>query len=548
MRTSSAQEARTKRTEQNMSKFADLGLSEAALSAVERLGYENPTPVQEQSIPLIMEGRDLIAAASTGTGKTAAFLLPTLSTLPRLKGRNRAPRVLVVSPTRELAQQIARTCMQISRKTGHFVTTVFGGTPYGPQIKELRGGTDVLIATPGRLKDLMSRGVVDLKSVETLVLDEADRMLDMGFLPDVTTIVDATPECRQTLLFSATIDQSIQKNLGSLLNDPAIVEIARNGETAKTVEQFMMPIKNHEKPELLQAVLNEKGSDRVIVFARTKNRTEDCADALCDAGFRAESIHSDKSQGQRRRALENFRRGKTSILVATDVLARGIDVPDVDHVINFDLPDMPEDYVHRIGRTGRAGEQGYAISFVTRESSRTMRDIEKLIGKDIPLMELETYELNLSVLEKPKKGAGQRSGGYKGKGGKSSGRSCNGNRSSAGGRDGGREGNRDSKRPAGRSFEGKRQENKGFAGKRDQDNRPGRSNRPEGSRSEGPKREGGFNRNADGFKRENVSKNYSNAAKRVSKKGTGEQQANEKAKKQRSKHNKPATYDYSRFV
>ncbi len=544
MRTSSAQEARTKRTEQNMSKFADLGLSEAALSAVERLGYENPTPVQEQSIPLIMEGRDLIAAASTGTGKTAAFLLPTLSTLPRLKGRNRAPRVLVVSPTRELAQQIARTCMQISRKTGHFVTTVFGGTPYGPQIKELRGGTDVLIATPGRLKDLMSRGVVDLKSVETLVLDEADRMLDMGFLPDVTTIVDATPECRQTLLFSATIDQSIQKNLGSLLNDPAIVEIARNGETAKTVEQFMMPIKNHEKPELLQAVLNEKGSERVIVFARTKNRTEDCAEALCDAGFRAESIHSDKSQGQRRRALENFRRGKTSILVATDVLARGIDVPDVDHVINFDLPDMPEDYVHRIGRTGRAGEQGYAISFVTRESSRTMRDIEKLIGKDIPLMELETYELSLSVLEKPKKGAGQRSGGYKGKGGKSSGRSYNGNRSSASGRDS----NRDNKRPAGKSFDGKRSEGKSFAGKRDQDNRPGRSNRPEGKRSEGPKREGCFDRKFEGQKRENVSKNYSNAAKRVSKKSNAEHQANEKAKKQRSKHNKPATYDYSRFV
>lgn len=536
--------ARMKRTEQNMSKFADLGLSEAALAAVERLGYENPTPVQEQSIPLIMEGRDLIAAASTGTGKTAAFLLPTLSTLPRLKGRNRAPRVLVVSPTRELAQQIARTCMQISRKTGHFVTTVFGGTPYGPQIKELRGGTDVLIATPGRLKDLMSRGVVDLKSVETLVLDEADRMLDMGFLPDVTTIVDATPECRQTLLFSATIDQSIQKNLGSLLNDPAIVEIARNGETAKTVEQFMMPIKNHEKPELLQAVLNEKGSERVIVFARTKNRTEDCAEALCDAGFRAESIHSDKSQGQRRRALENFRRGKTSILVATDVLARGIDVPDVDHVINFDLPDMPEDYVHRIGRTGRAGEQGYAISFVTRESSRTMRDIEKLIGKDIPLMELETYELSLSVLEKPKKGTGQRSGGYKGKGGKSSGRSYNGNRSSASGRDG----NRDNKRPAGKSFNGKRSEGKSFAGKRVQDNRPGRSNRPEGKRSEGPKREGCFDRKFEGQKRENVSKNYSNAAKRVSKKSNAEHQANEKAKKQRSKHNKPATYDYSRFV
>ncbi|OUO91738.1 DEAD/DEAH box helicase [Gordonibacter sp. An230] len=394
-----------------MSNFADLGLSPAALAAVERLGYEQPTPVQEQAIPLVLEGRDLIAAASTGTGKTAAFLLPTLSTLPRGTRGKRAPRVLVVSPTRELAQQIARTCMQIARKTGHFVTTVFGGTPYGPQIKEIRRGTDVLIATPGRLNDLMQRDVVDLGSIEVLVLDEADRMLDMGFLPAVTTIVNATPAERQTLLFSATIDRSIEKNLGSLLNDPAVVEIARNGETAKTVEQFMMPIKNLDKPKLLHAVLDEKGSERVIVFARTKFRTEECAEELRRAGYSAESIHSDKSQGQRRRALENFRRGKTSILVATDVLARGIDVPDVDHVINFDLPDMPEDYVHRIGRTGRAGEQGYAISFVTRESRRTLADIEKLIGKEIPLMELETYELDLSLLKKPAKGKGTRGGG-----------------------------------------------------------------------------------------------------------------------------------------
>ena len=375
-----------------MTKFADLGLSKDALAAVEKLGYENPTPVQEQAIPLVLEGRDLIAAASTGTGKTAAFLLPILSTLPRVKGRNRAPRVLVVSPTRELAQQIARTCMQISRQTRHFTTTVFGGTPYGPQIKELRGGTDVLIATPGRLKDLMKRGVVNLSNVQVLVLDEADRMLDMGFLPDVTTIVDATPECRQTLLFSATIDQSIQKNLGSLLNNPAMVEIARNGETAKTVEQFMMPIKNFNKPELLEAVLREKGSERIIVFARTKNRTEDCAEALCDAGFRAESIHSDKSQGARRRALENFRRGKTSILVATDVLARGIDVPDIEYVVNYDLPESPEDYVHRIGRTGRAGETGYAISFVSPEAKAQLLDIEKLLGERIPTLDIDGYD------------------------------------------------------------------------------------------------------------------------------------------------------------
>ncbi|WP_080799220.1 DEAD/DEAH box helicase [Arabiibacter massiliensis] len=479
-----------------MSNFAELGLSEAALAAVERLGYDAPTPVQEQAIPLVLEGRDLIAAASTGTGKTAAFLLPTLSTLPRGKRGKRAPRVLVVSPTRELAQQIAKTAMQISRKTGHFVTTVFGGTPYGPQINEIRRGTDVLIATPGRLNDLMEKGVVDLSSITTLVLDEADRMLDMGFLPAVTTIVDATPDNRQTLLFSATIDQSIEKNLGSLLKDPAVVEIARKGETAKTVAQYIMPIKNFNKPELLEAVLREKGSERIIVFARTKFRTEECAETLCRAGFSAESIHSDKSQGQRKRALENFRRGKTSILVATDVLARGIDVPDVDHVINFDLPDMPEDYVHRIGRTGRAGEEGYAISFVTRESNRTLKDIEKLIGKELPLMDLESYNLDPSLLKGGAKGKGgpRKSGGYKGSKPKAAYQGSRDNRPSA---------------------------HKGPRPERSQDSRPGRA-----TRSEGP------------------SKNYSNAAKRVtsSKKGAPAQSG---AKK---RSNRPNTYDYSRFA
>ena len=391
-----------------MTSFAELGLSDAALHAVDRLGYENPTPVQERAIPHVLAGRDLIAAASTGTGKTAAFLLPALSQLaPRPRGREgrgRAPRMLVVSPTRELAQQSSRTCMKISHCTNHYVTTVFGGTPYGPQISELRNGTDILIATPGRLMDLMERGVVDLSAVQVLVLDEADRMLDMGFLPDVTAIVEKIPTERQTLLFSATIDESIQDNLGSLLRDPAIVEISKNGETAKTVAQYVMPILNSRKPELLRAILEEKGHKRVIVFARTKNRAEECAKMLTDAGYAAESIHSDKSQAQRRRALDGFRRGKTDILVATDVLARGIDVTGVDYVVNFDLPDMPEDYIHRIGRTGRAGEEGFAISFVTRESRRTLAEIERLIGKEIPFLELESFETDPSILEKPARG------------------------------------------------------------------------------------------------------------------------------------------------
>lgn len=406
------------REKKNMPKFSELGLSKQALKAVKKLGYENPSPVQEQAIPFVLEGRDLIAAASTGTGKTAAFLLPIMSMLEKGEKGPRAPRVLVVTPTRELAQQIAFTCIKISRETGHYASTVYGGTPYGPQIRELRRGTDILIATPGRLNDLMKRDVVDLGSIEALVLDEADRMLDMGFLPDVTTIVEAIPEERQTLLFSATIDKSIEKNLSSLLHDPAVVQIAQKGETAKSVEQFIMPIPFHDKPELLKAVLKEKGHERVIVFVRTKNRTEECATMLNEAGFSAETIHSDKRQGHRRRALENFRKGRTDILVATDVLARGIDVKDVDHVINYDLPDMPEDYVHRIGRTGRGGEKGYAISFVSPNQRRLLRDIEDLIGREIPFMDLESYFLDPDLLKKGKKkhGGKKNSDGRQGSG------------------------------------------------------------------------------------------------------------------------------------
>lgn len=547
----------------HMTAFAELGLSEAALAAVERMGYDAPTPVQEQSSPYILEGRDVIAAASTGTGKTAAFLLPTLSTLPRVKGRGRAPRVCVVSPTRELAQQISRTCMQISRKTGHFVTTVYGGTPYGPQIRELRGGTDVLIATPGRLNDLMDRGVVDLSEVSVLVLDEADRMLDMGFLPDVTKIVEHTPEDRQTLLFSATIDSSIQKNLGDLLKDPAIVEIARNGETAATVAQYIMPIANRKKQELLEAVLNEKGHERVIVFARTKNRTEECAEALEADGFHAESIHSDKTQGRRRRALENFRRGKTDILVATDVLARGIDVPDVNYVINFDLPDMAEDYVHRIGRTGRAGEEGFAISFVTRETVKTLREIEKLIGKDIPFTTIESYETDPSILEKPKRG--ERKGGTRRGGGKPAGARRQGEKRAERAEREGRRPNTDERRDArkpryerdDRDFRGGRpgrDDRPGRGSRNDRGGRYDRDNRGGNGRGKGGNRDfrGGRDNNREWLSDEEyrARRNAKNAQSRLHKK-------ERKAQAGSYKQNKPANkkkrggeggYDYSRFT
>ena len=360
-----------------MENFNELGLSEKTLGAVARLGYEAPTPVQEQAIPLVLEGRDLIAAAKTGTGKTAAFSLPAMDRLGHAKGKQ-GPLMLVVTPTRELAQQIGEVCTAIAVSTHHRILTVVGGLSYEPQIKRLRHGVDVLIATPGRLIDLMEQQAVHLNDVGVLVLDEADRMLDMGFWPSMKKIVAATPAERQTLLFSATIDRSIQNSVGKLLRDPALVEIAHKGDTADTVDQYIVRVPQTLKPDLLRAVLKERGSKRVIVFARTRSRADSTCRRLKRAGFAAEAIHSDRSQNQRRRALDNFASGATDVIVATDVLARGIDVEEVDYVVNYDLPTQPEDYVHRIGRTGRAGASGYAISFVSPETEDALRDIEKL--------------------------------------------------------------------------------------------------------------------------------------------------------------------------
>ncbi len=384
-----------------MRSFEELGLSKRALDAVGRLGYETPTPVQQMAIPLVLEGRDVIAAASTGTGKTAAFLLPVLDKMPkRVKGRT-APRALVITPTRELAEQIAYNSTRIARTCGLYSTVVFGGKPYAPQIRELRRGTDILIATPGRLNDLIERGVADLSGVEVLVLDEADRMLDMGFLPAVRSIVAKVPQARQTLLFSATIDESIQKNLADLLTDPEIVQIAQKGETAKIVEQFILPVSNNQKLELLKCLLDEKGHDRVIVFARTRHRAEDVARDLKRAGFHAVCIHSDKTQGQRKQALQSFRTGDAGVIVATDVLARGIDIPEVDYVVNYDLPDMPEDYIHRIGRTGRAGNAGFAVSFVAQKQLDRLVAIEALIGRSLPVMRIDSFDVDMAQLNKP---------------------------------------------------------------------------------------------------------------------------------------------------
>lgn len=371
--------------------FNELGLSPTMLEAVSKLGYESPTPVQQHAIPLALAGRDVIAAAKTGTGKTAAFALAALDTLGHAKG-GEGPYMLVVTPTRELAQQIGEVCHCIARSTHHRVLTVVGGLSYEPQKTKLQHGIDVLIATPGRLVDLLEQRATHLGNVSVLVLDEADRMLDMGFWPSMKKIIAATPTTRQTLLFSATIDSSIQNSVGKLLHNPALVEIAQKGEVSDYIEQFIIHTSQALKPALLKALLTEKGSSRVIVFARTRSRAESTCRRLRRAGFSAEAIHSDRSQNQRRRALENFSAGTTGVLVATDVLARGIDVEEVDYVVNYDLPNQPEDYIHRIGRTGRAGAAGYSISFVSPETQDALNDIEKLIKHPLESMELKNFD------------------------------------------------------------------------------------------------------------------------------------------------------------
>ena len=371
-----------------MTNFTSLGLSEKALGAVERLGYDEPTPVQEKAIPLALEHRDIIAAAKTGTGKTAAFALPCMDKLGHIQ-HGQGPLMLVVTPTRELAMQIGKVCSTIAKATHHRIATIVGGVSYEPQKKQLKSGVDILIATPGRLIDLLEQQALKLKKVEVLVLDEADRMLDMGFWPSVKKIAAATSSDRQTLLFSATIDRAIVDNSGALLRDPVYVEIAHRGETADTVDQYIIKVAQAAKPELLKAVLKEKGGTRIIVFVRTRSRADSNTRRLKRAGFSAEAIHSDRSQTQRKRALDNFSKGKTDILIATDVLARGIDVSEVNYVINFDLPNQPEDYIHRIGRTGRAGETGFSISFVSPDQQEWLSDIEKLIKREIPIMPFE---------------------------------------------------------------------------------------------------------------------------------------------------------------
>lgn len=374
--------------------FAELGLNEQILAGVESLGFSTPTPVQAGAIPEVLAGRDVVASAQTGTGKTAAFALPTLQRIAGKSGHG--PHALVVTPTRELAAQIDDVVKVVCQKTGQRAVIVMGGAKFDKQITALEKGCDLLVATPGRLLDLMEHNHVSLSGVEVLVLDEADRMLDMGFWPSVRRIMHALPEKHQTLLFSATIPPSIKSTIDAMLHEPAVVEISRVGETADTVEEHLCPVTQAQKPELLRALLDTGGAsgerpERVLVFCRTKHRVDDVNAMLKNAQVKVDVMHADRPQQARARALERFREGKVQVLVATDVMSRGIDVAGVDAVVNFDVPMDPEDYVHRIGRTGRAGATGHAYTFVAPDEISPLREIEYFTKKLVPVWDLPGF-------------------------------------------------------------------------------------------------------------------------------------------------------------
>ena len=364
--------------------FSDLGLESRILKAVQEAGYIEPTPIQSAAIPLVLAGHDLIGIAQTGTGKTAAFVLPILTQLAATTGGGRRNiQALIVAPTRELTAQIEENVRAYARHLPLRAATIYGGVSERPQIESLRHGVDLLVATPGRLLDLMDRRLCDFSRLNFLVLDEADRMLDMGFLPDIRRIVKALPLKRQTLLFSATLSKEIEGVTREFLRGPKMVQIGRRVNPAETVTQFVYEVPQHLKPALLAHLLQDSKFNMVLVFSRMKHGADRIARGLESKGIRTATLHSNRSQNQRLRALKDFKSGAVRVLVATDIAARGIDVDGISHVVNYDFPMHPEDYVHRIGRTGRAHAVGDAISFVTPADHDALRSLERFIGRGI---------------------------------------------------------------------------------------------------------------------------------------------------------------------
>ncbi|MEP6676006.1 MAG: DEAD/DEAH box helicase [Ferruginibacter sp.] len=399
--------------------FDQLGLIEPLLKALQQEGYTTPTPIQEQAIPELLLEKDLLGCAQTGTGKTAAFALPILQLLHKRKQQatqnNPFIKVLVLTPTRELAIQIEESFRAYGRFTGLKQTVVFGGVSQQPQEQALRRGVDILIATPGRLIDLANQGFIQLKHLEIFVLDEADRMLDMGFVHDVKRIITKLPAKRQTLFFSATMPPVIQTLANTILHNPVKIEVTPASSTAETVKQSIYFLDKPEKRLLLNMILKDNDIKTALVFTRTKHGADKVVKDLQRSGVTAEAIHGNKSQNARQRALQNFKSQETRVLVATDIAARGIDIDELAYVINYDLPNVPETYVHRIGRTGRAGASGQAFSFCDAEEMEFLRDIQKLIGKNIPVTDHPYSKVHASVSSfKPQQKPAHRNGNNRG--------------------------------------------------------------------------------------------------------------------------------------
>ncbi len=383
--------------------FDTLGLSAELIQAVTEQGYSTPTPIQRDAIPVILEGRDIMGGAQTGTGKTAGFTLPMLHLLSKqTPGKGPRPvRALILTPTRELAAQVGESIETYGKHLPLKSAVIFGGVKINPQIAKLRHGVDILVATPGRLLDHANQKTVDLSKVDMLVLDEADRMLDMGFIHDVRKILARLPKKRQNLLFSATFSNDIKKLADNLLNAPVMIEVARRNTASEQVEQVTHPVDRERKQELLSHLINSQNWQQVLVFTRTKHGANRLAQKLEKDGISAAAIHGNKSQAARTRALSSFKDGSVRILVATDIAARGLDIDQLPHVVNFELPNVPEDYVHRIGRTGRAGHEGEAMSLVCIDEHKLLRDIERLLKRELPKVVVPGYEPNPSIKPEP---------------------------------------------------------------------------------------------------------------------------------------------------
>jgi ATP-dependent RNA helicase RhlE len=431
--------------------FSEMGLLPELVAAVEAKGYSQPSPIQARAIPAVLEGRDVLGGAQTGTGKTAAFSLPMLQILSQaqFKGQNKRPRALVLAPTRELAAQVQQSILDYGKGMQLRSAVIFGGVGFQPQIDRLRRGLDIIVATPGRLLDLCQRGDAQLSGIEILVLDEADRMLDMGFIHDIKKILQLIPEQRQNLFFSATYSQEVKKLADSMLRNPVEVEVAARNATADRVDQEAYVVGQKAKPGLLTDLIKGGNWSQVLVFTRTKHGANRLATQLDKKGIGAMAIHGNKSQSARERALAAFKANKIRVLVATDIAARGLDIADLPHVVNYELPNIPEDYVHRIGRTGRAGKAGSAVSLVSDVEEGYLWDIEKTMKKEIPLFKIDDRGEKIALPRpatrskktRPAPGQQRRAGGGRGRqgggGGQGRAQGGRGGQDSRGGRSGG---------------------------------------------------------------------------------------------------------------